>query len=115
MNHISEIVERGKRQLYFLCQLKRAQVKSEELLLFYLTLIRPVTEYTFLVYRYSNSFKLILREVKGEHCALFLVFVLVFFVNKPESVLRKRKSDSTTFFPLIKNRISVTLNTVNSC
>ena len=41
------------KRLYFLRQLKRAQVKSEELLLFYLTCIRPVTEYACPVYHHS--------------------------------------------------------------
>ena len=52
-NHVSEVVKKVNKRLYFLRQLKRAQVKSEELLLFYLTCIRPVTEYTCPVYHHS--------------------------------------------------------------
>ena len=44
-NHISDIVKKANKRLYFLRQLKRSHVKSEEVLLFYLTCIRPVTEY----------------------------------------------------------------------
>ena len=42
-NHISEVVKKVNKRLYFLRQLKRAQVKSEELLLLYLTCVRPVS------------------------------------------------------------------------
>ena len=52
-NHISEVVKKVNKRLYFLRQLKRAQVYWEELLLFYLTCIRPVTEYACPVYHHS--------------------------------------------------------------
>ena len=43
--HVDEIVKKVNKRLYFLRQLKRAQVKSKELVLFYLTCIRSVMEY----------------------------------------------------------------------
>ena len=43
--HADEIVKKVNKWLYFLRQLKRAQVKSKELVLFYLTCIRSVMEY----------------------------------------------------------------------
>ena len=43
--HVDEIVKKVNKRLYFLRQLKRAQVKSKELVLFYLTCIRSVIEY----------------------------------------------------------------------
>ena len=43
--HVDEIVKKVNKRLYFLRQLKRAQVKSRELVLFYLTCIRSVMEY----------------------------------------------------------------------
>ena len=43
--HVDEIVKKVNKWLYFLRQLKRAQVKSKELVLFYLTCIRSVMEY----------------------------------------------------------------------
>ena len=52
-NPMSEVVKKVNKHLYFLRQLKCAQVKSEELVLFYLTCIRPVTEYTYPVYHHS--------------------------------------------------------------
>ena len=43
--HVDEIVKKVNKRLYFLRQLKRAQVKSKELVLFYLACIRSVMEY----------------------------------------------------------------------
>ena len=43
--HVDEIVKKVNKRLYFLRQLKRAQVKSKELVLFYLSCIRSVMEY----------------------------------------------------------------------
>ena len=43
--HVDEIVKKVNKRLYFLRQLKRAQVKSKELVLLYLTCIRSVMEY----------------------------------------------------------------------
>ena len=43
--HVNEIVKRVNKRLCFLRQLKRAQVKSKELVLFYLICIRSVMEY----------------------------------------------------------------------
>ena len=52
-NHISDIIKKVNSCLYFLSQLKRSGVKIKELLLFYLTCIRPVTEYACPVYHDS--------------------------------------------------------------
>lgn len=43
--HVDEIVKKVNKRLYFLHQLKGAQVKSKELVLFYLTCIRSIMEY----------------------------------------------------------------------
>ena len=42
--HVSEIVK-VSTQLYFLKQLKKANVATKELVIFYVTCIRPITEY----------------------------------------------------------------------
>ena len=52
-NHISEIVKEESKRLYFPRQPKRSLVKSEDLLLFYVTCIRPVIEYACPVYNHS--------------------------------------------------------------
>ena len=43
--HVAEISKKVASRLYFLKQLKRANIPAKDLLIFYLTCIRPVTEY----------------------------------------------------------------------
>lgn len=43
--HVESICKKAAKRLYFLKQLKRAKVPSEDMLLFYTTCIRPVLEY----------------------------------------------------------------------
>ena len=43
--HVAEISKKVACRLYFLRQLKRANISAKDLLIFYLTCIRPVTEY----------------------------------------------------------------------
>ena len=43
--HVEEISKKVSSRLYFLKQLKRANVPQKDLLTFYVTCIRPVTEY----------------------------------------------------------------------
>ena len=52
-NHLSDIIKKVKSRLYFVSQLKRSGVKEKELLLLYLTCIRPVAEYACPVYHNS--------------------------------------------------------------
>ena len=52
-NLMFEIVKKVSKRVYFLRQLKRSHVKLKELLLFYFTWIRPVTEYARLVYHHN--------------------------------------------------------------
>ena len=51
--HISEIVRKVSTRLYFLKQLKRAGLATKEMLLFYLTCVRPVTEHACHVFHNS--------------------------------------------------------------
>ena len=48
--HVSNIISKVSSRLYFLEQLKRAQVLEKDLLLFYITCIRLLTEYACQVY-----------------------------------------------------------------
>ena len=43
--HVTEISKKVASRLYFLKQLKRANIPAKDLLIFYLTCIRPVMEY----------------------------------------------------------------------
>ena len=56
--HISEIVEKAASRLYFLRQLKRSKVARKELTRFYITCIRPVSEYACQVYHNSLPYYL---------------------------------------------------------
>ena len=58
--HILEIVKKASSRLYFLRQLKRAKINEKDLLTFYLTCVRPVTEYAWPVFH--NSLPLYLSE-----------------------------------------------------
>ena len=51
--HVMDICKKVSSRLYFLRQLKRAKVPSKELVLFYTTCIRPVTEYACQVFHNS--------------------------------------------------------------
>jgi hypothetical protein len=51
--HVSEIIRKASSRLYFLRQLKRANVPTKELLTFYTTCVRPVTEYACAVFHNS--------------------------------------------------------------
>ena len=48
--HVAEISKKVASRLYFLNQLKRANIPAKDLLIFYLTCIRPETEYACLVF-----------------------------------------------------------------
>ena len=58
--HILDIVTKASSRLYFLRQLKRAKIDEKDLLTFYLTCVRPVTEYACPVFH--NSLPLYLSE-----------------------------------------------------
>ena len=49
-NHVDEIVKKSRKRLYCLSQLKRSGLKPPELIQFYRTCIRPITEYACLVF-----------------------------------------------------------------
>ena len=54
MNMFStEITKKARKRLYSLTQLKRANVGTKELLQFYITCIRPITEYAYPVFHNS--------------------------------------------------------------
>jgi hypothetical protein len=43
--HVPQIVRKARKRLYCLAQVKRSNVGTQELLQFYITCIRPITEY----------------------------------------------------------------------
>jgi len=51
--HINTIVSKASKRLYFPKQLRRAGIPPQQLLHFYMTVIRPVLEYASPVWQYS--------------------------------------------------------------
>ena len=43
--HVSGLIKKARKRLYFLSQLKRSHLETRELTQFYITCIRPITEY----------------------------------------------------------------------
>ena len=51
--HITEVIKKAAKRLYFLIQLKRARVSQKDLCLFYVTCVRSVIDYAVPVFHYS--------------------------------------------------------------
>ena len=51
--HITEVIKKAAKRLYFLTQLKRAQVSQNDLCLFYVTCVRSIIDYATRVFHYS--------------------------------------------------------------
>ena len=66
--HIYEVITKARKRLYFLTQLKRAKVATNELVLFYCTCIRPILEYASPVFHngltkyLSNDLKMVQKR-----------------------------------------------------
>ena len=51
--HITEVIKKAVKRLYFLIQLKRARVSQKDLCLFYVTCVRSIIDYAAPVFHYS--------------------------------------------------------------
>ena len=51
--HITEVIKKAAKRLYFLIQLKRARVSQNDLCLFYVTCVRSIIDYPAPVFHYS--------------------------------------------------------------
>ena len=51
--HITEVIKKAAKRLYFLIQLKRARVSQKDLCLFYITCVRSVIDYAVPVFHYA--------------------------------------------------------------
>ena len=85
--HILDIVKKASSRLYFLRQLKRAKIDEKDLLTFYLTCVRPVTEYACPVFH--NSLPLYLSEdlEKLQKRALRIIYITLSY---PEALSEAR-------------------------
>ena len=50
--HITEVIKKAAKRLYFLIQLKRARVSQKDFCLFYITCVRSVIDYAVPVFHY---------------------------------------------------------------
>ena len=59
-SHILEVIKKASKRLYFLVQLKRARVPLQDLILFYTSCVRSVTEYA--IPAFYNALPLYLKD-----------------------------------------------------
>ena len=62
-SHIENIVKKASKRLYFLSQLKRAKIPTTDLVLFYITCVRSVVDYTVPVFHYAPP-KYLIEELE---------------------------------------------------
>ena len=51
--HVTEIIKKANKRIYFVVQLKRAKVLPQEIITFYRSCVRPVLEYSSEVYHFA--------------------------------------------------------------
>ena len=51
--HVRDVIKKASKRIYFLIQLKRANVSHDDLKLFYITCIRSILDYAVPVFHYS--------------------------------------------------------------
>ena len=72
--HIGEIVKKAATRLYFLGQLKRTKIAEKDLVTFYTTSIRPITEYACAVFHNALPKYLSEDSERIEKLALQIIF-----------------------------------------
>ncbi|XP_067016489.1 uncharacterized protein [Acropora muricata] len=72
-SHILEVIKKVSRRLYFLVQLKRARVPLQDLVLFYTSCVRSVTEYA--IPAFCNALPLYLKNelLRIEKRSIFII------------------------------------------
>ena len=101
--HVAEISKKVASRLYFLKQLKRANIPSKDLLIFYLTCIRPVTEYACPVFHNAIPAYLSAELEQLQRRAMRIIFPFVPYSDalhqaNLETLSRCRQSITTNLF-----------------
>ena len=101
--HVAEISKKVASRLYFLKQLKRANIPAKDLLIFYLTCIRPVTEYACPVFHKALPAYLSAELEQLQKCAMRIIFPFVPYSDalhqaNLETLSRRRQSITTKLF-----------------
>ena len=104
--HVAETSKKVASRLYFLKQLKRAKFPAKELLIFYLTCIRPVTEYACPVFHNALPAYLFAELEQLQKRAMRIVFPFVSYSDalhqaNLETLSRRRQSITTKLFDSI--------------
>ena len=110
--HVAEISKKVASRLYFLKQLKRANIPAKDLLIFYLTCIRPVTEYAYPVFHNALPAYVSAELEQLQKRAMRIIFPFVPYSDalhqaNLETLSRRRQSITTKLFA------SITCNSIN--
>lgn len=79
--HVSVIVKKASTRLYFLRQLKRANIAEKDLANFYITCIRPITEYACPVFHNGLSKYLSIDLERIQKRALRIIYPFVSYAD----------------------------------
>ena len=82
--HVCEIVKKASTRLYFLKQLKRAKIAEKELIIFYITCIRPITEYACAVFHNGLSKYLSIDLERIQKRALRIIYPFASYADALE-------------------------------
>ena len=104
--HVAEISKKVASRLYFLKQLKRANIPAKDLLIFYLTCIRPVREYACPVFHNALPAYLSAELEQLQKRAMRIIFPFVPYSDalheaNLETLSRRRRSITTKLFDSI--------------
>ena len=104
--HVAGISKKVASRLYFLKQLKRANIPAKDLLIFYLTCIRPVTEYACSVFLNALPAYLSAELEQLQKGAMRIIFLFVPYSDalhqaNLETLSRRRQSITTKLFDSI--------------
>ena len=104
--HCAEISKKVASRLYFLTQLKRTNIPTKDLLLFYLTCIRPVMEYACPVFHSALHAYLSAELEQLQKRAMRIIFPFVPYSDvlhqaDLETLSRRRQSITTKLFDSI--------------
>ena len=104
--HVAEKSKKVASRLYFLKQLKRANIPAKDLLIFYLTCIRPVMEYACPVFHNALPAYLSAEQEQLQKRAMRIIFPFVLYSDalhqaNLETLSRHRQSITTKLFDSI--------------
>ena len=116
--HVAEISKKVASSLYFLNQLKRANIPAKDLLIFYLTCIRPVTGYACPVFHNVLPAYLFAELEQLQKRAMRIIFRLYHIATHYIMPTWRRSPDAGSPSQLsfwIPSLVTQTINCMSSC